>query len=284
MKYGIHVLALEDAFGLEVSIYSLTQQIILAGHEFMIRVAMPSARWSGEAPHPLRIHEAIHRILKLGVDVEPHQLRLGGGELARQEAQAAIRTAAVENLYADGADRVLIMDPDELWRPGAFEHLHSILETGGTEAHYLRLLPVVGSPGYPVDGALDWALVYLARGIPFRYSRGFKKPGEPTEIRWTEDPVDGPKRIIHLTGVRPSIRDVRVKYEGSSHYGEPGYNFDPWLRDVLPHIRPGLTNVSFFQHPTMPNFWPRVREFTCSEWADIPWTIKPYLAEPRSGL
>ena len=276
MIYGVHVMSCGGTFCLPQTVRALKDQIIEAGHKAIIQVSVPEVTWFGESTAGLHRRELIEwcRYQRWHVDKRRPLLSC---HPSRQEAQGAFRQHAIDMLRDRGAERVLIMDPDELWRPGAFRHLEEKIAAGFPEAYYSRPVPVIGVPGLPIADSLDWALVYVSPAARLVYSRSFKRPHEPSTVRWQADELDT-RRMWHLTGTRETLEAVRFKYRQSSHYGEPHYEIQHWLDDVLPHLKPGMTDVSFFSDPAFPrNFWPLVRRFTTDELKEIPKILHEYL-------
>jgi hypothetical protein len=62
----------------------------------------------------------------------------------------------------------IIADSDELWPVGSLAKLTAIVGNYGPAAISLPMLPVVGSPGYPIEGSEDRALASASGGCGFK--------------------------------------------------------------------------------------------------------------------
>jgi hypothetical protein len=125
------------------------------------------------------------------------------------------------------------------------------------------MIPVIGMPAYPVDGATDAALILLAGGQKF------------TSCRGTQGAVALSERLVlHFTGTRATCEAIAEKMRQSGHYGDLDYDFEGWIRDTLPGIRPGMRNAHMFKPYQI---WPSVREFTKRELREIPQRLHPFL-------
>jgi hypothetical protein len=84
--------------------------------------------------------------------------------------------------------------------------------------------------------------------------------------------------IIHFTATRKTMQEIIDKHRTSGHYGDPNYDFEGWIKNVLPNIKAGTKNCHMF----VPwQIWPLARNWTKAEWAEIPESIHPYLAQPK---
>ncbi len=195
----------------------------------------------------------------------------------RPVAHAEERNRAVSALRSR-FDYIIVLDTDELWMPGTLEKITRLAEAniGAVSVHYL---PVVGSPGYPVDGALDELPACLRSDVEFRYARSWRTPGEyPEGFRWARAGAGA----LHFTMVRKTGQKLREKILTSSHYGEQHYHYDRWLHETFPLIKPGMIDVSFYTDPKFRHVWPLVRHFTLVEWESIPECLKTFLGRPSN--
>jgi hypothetical protein len=126
------------------------------------------------------------------------------------------------------------------------------------------MVPVLGLPGYPVDGAKDAAMIYLGPGCKFSQCRSSEG-----------DQHIFPKRnVYHFTATRKTMDEIVQKHRESGHYTDSNYDFEGWIRNTLPNVKPGMKRAHMFR-PW--DTWPLVRDWTPEELAFIPETLKPYL-------
>jgi len=278
VKYAIHVLCIQDDFCLEEGLLEVIRQARESGHEADPFIAIPALYRDGTScvgDEVSRV-EAIAARNKWAVDRIDNSAWVNGG-LPRWKAEAELRNEAVRRVRERGYGRVLIADSDELWTPGCFGAVHALAESGAAQYVYHAFLPVIGLPGYPIEGALDTGLVYIDASLPFLYSRNVRDAeGRHPGVKW----VRTRRQVMHFTMVRKSVEAVARKARRSSHYGETFYDYESWIRDVLPQIRPGMIDASFFNNPKMGQFWPLVRHFSPEEWGSIPAALRPYLGSP----
>jgi hypothetical protein len=278
MAIGIHVHCIQDDFCLEEAVQRVAYQCWEAGREARVLISTPSHYWSGrKAPRVDIDHIAGvaaqngwgHCIIECEriVKIEP-----------AWKAETVIRNIAIKTLRSCGADQILIVDADELWYPDSLKTI--LVAAENHDVVYQSTVPVIGVPGYPVDGARDRGVCYLGPGIKIQYVRAAWMPGEAktTALRWTQVQ----SRYFHFTLVRRTVEELIEKIRGGTHYGEKYYDFDRWISETLPRIQPGARDVSYFSDPQYPNFWPLVRSFTRSEWDSIPKKIHPLLAPPEA--
>ena len=278
MKFGLHVLAIADEFCLEEGVYAIQRQVPDLG----VFVMIPSHHWNGK-PQTDRSDEVRCVARKNGWVIDEIDMMKHFDSGPAHFVEASARNEAIRHIREAGYDRVLLMDTDELWMPGCFNDILWWIEECGTDCIYQNAVPVIGVPGCPVRGALDHGLVYISPSVrELTYVRSAWKPGEkPSQygLTWTRITT----RYMHFTMVRPTLEDVAAKCRTSTHYGEKYYDFEPWIEGVLPNIRPGARNVSFFTDPAYrTNFWPEVGTFTPEEWSAIPDSLKSLLHPPIS--
>lgn len=233
--------------------------------------SVPDEYWSGRPTPPeniAQVQEVAKQVAGLGVNVELllHKVktyRWPGDTRIRVETR--VRNDALSHIKAKGFEHVLIVDGDELWRRGTLEFVRRVINQWHPMAINCLMVPVVGLPGYPIDGATDVAVVYVNSSVPFKECR---------------TPVSDQFRIqmplvIHFTGTRRTMEETIQKHKDSGHYDDPDYDFEGWLKDTLPNIRPGLKNVHMFKKYQI---WPAVRNWLADEIKEIPESVWPYLA------
>jgi hypothetical protein len=232
-------------------------------------ICQPSCYWSGESIAPedsQQVEDLVAKLKAKGMTVH-HQLFHVEPELkkavSRIDAETAIRNQSLSWIRSLGYSNILIVDGDELWMPGTLKVIDSYVHDGH-KVISCGLTPVIGFPGYPVEGALDSATVYVGNGIVFRFCRS----------TYAEPACIPTKLIYHFTGTRKTLEETINKHKRSGHYSDPNYDFEGWLKNVLPNIRPGLKNVHMYKPVQI---WPSIRKWTTDELQQMPKDILKYL-------
>jgi hypothetical protein len=184
------------------------------------------------------------------------------------EAETEIRNYSMDVMKRAGVEHALILDADEIWRRSALQRLDMFLDKGNPKAVCMKSVPIIGFPGYPVGSIGDGLEVYIKTSEKFL-------AGRTPEITAADMNLPG---IFHFTSTRRSMEDTVRKHIQSSHYGDKLYDFDKWVRDVLPTLKPGVKDCHMF---TLWQIWPEVRHFTRQEWVEIPKHLKQYLGKPE---
>ena len=92
------------------------------------------------------------------------------------------------------------------------------------------LIPYLGLPAYPVKTNSDKLLIGIRNDERFRCVRSVCHP---------EFVVTVSARLAHhFTAVRKTYADLVAKMRMSAHYSDSNYDFEDWIRDVLPNIGP----------------------------------------------
>jgi glycosyltransferase involved in cell wall biosynthesis len=181
----------------------------------------------------------------------------------RIDTETRLRNDSLAWIRAAGHQDILIVDGDELWKPGTLELVdHEVSE--GRMAVSTQMVPVVGLPGYPVDQATDVAVVYIGGSCQFKACR----------TPMVQQRVINRMQIIHFTGTRRTMEEIVAKHRTSGHYDDPDYDFEGWLKNILPNIKPGLENVHMYKKFQI---WPRIRDWRPEEIVIIPESLHPYL-------
>ena len=240
--------------------------------------AIPNEYWSGDITSKSAIDEVrqISQELKLAflganvnlnvVDVKPH--RKPG--LRRTQVEASVRNEVLRIIRGHGLNHVLVVDGDELWRRGYVKKLVDLVSRERPRALSLGMIPTIGVPGLPIEGATDSATAYLGPDSWHTECRGVE--GAETLLN--------PRAIIHFTATRKTMDEVIRKHRASGHYDDPSYAFEDWFVKTLPFIKPGMRNVHMF---TPYQIWPLVRDWSLDEWNEIPESIRPYLQAPSQS-
>lgn len=221
------------------------------------------------------IKAAADRLKNLGLTVNTKIYKVANYRFAgdmRVDTETRLRNDSLAWIRAQGFRHILIVDGDELWRPGTLAVVDELVAQGHV-AISSQMVPVVGLPGYPVDQATDVAVVYIGGNCQFKCCR------TPFAVQTV---INRPL-ILHFTGTRRTMEEIVAKHRASGHYDDPDYDFEGWLKNVLPKIHPSYI-------PTWPNgmkgyhmyqkfqIWPRVRHWYPEELAAIPVSLHSYIA------
>lgn len=230
---------------------------------------VPDKYWSGEVINEadrkevLRIIESL-KLLNVTVhtqliDVDSHVVT---GQ-SRIQTETRVRNASVAWIKKLGYKHVLIVDGDELWIPGLFNIVKGYVKQGHKVVS-VRMIPVIGLPGYPVEGATDLAVVYVESSCVFESCRTpfMQQTRVPRPL------------IYHFTGTRKTMEETIVKHRRSGHYDDSDYDFEGWIKNKLPNIAPGMKDAHMY---TPYQIWPNVRAWRQTELDLMPATLRPYL-------
>lgn len=237
---------------------------------------IPNQYWSGQetrADEISQVEECARRLTQnpaLTVhckifDIAKH--RAPGRTRIQVETHA--RNEALEWIRAKGFQHVVVADGDELWRKGLMAQLVQLVNDIKPQCVYTGMVPTIGLPGYPIEGAMDYATIYVGRDTLFNECRS---------TFGTRYELSG-YRIIHFTATRRTMDEIIQKSRDSGHYDDPNYDFEGWIKNILPNIREGMTNVHMYK-PYNP--WKRVRAWSKQEMQEIPSSLHPFLAAPVS--
>ena len=285
-EMALYVQAIQDDFCL----YDVCRRIVDEGKKAGVPVARvylmsPDEWWSGR-PQTRdeydQVLAAAGRLVGEKVQVSVvHQEVAPHRQFCRNRitVETSARNDALDRIYADGFAHVIIADGDELWMRGFYGRLVEAIRTTQAGGVYVGMVPVVGQPGYPVEGAKDRATVYVQR------------PCHLVDCRTVAGPrVDMPApEVIHFTATRHSIEEVIRKHRDSGHGDDPDYQFERWIKEVLPNIKPGFqyrwnpTNIGLHMYIRGQNVWPRCRHWRVEELADLPASVLPYMSPPYSN-
>lgn len=232
--------------------------------------SVPSQYWDARPTPPEDLQEvgAIADRLRadLGVSVnvkifDVDDYRYPGD--TRIDTETRLRNDALEWIRGEGFEHILIVDGDELWTPGTLSRVDALVARGfGVVSS--GMTPVVGLPGYPVDRATDLAVVYIGGKLQFKACR----------TPFVEQKVIREPLVYHFTGTRRTMEEIIAKHRTSGHYDDPDYDFEGWIKNTLPNVRPGLQNVHMYKKFQI---WPVIRSWFPEEKAKIPDSLHPYL-------
>jgi hypothetical protein len=193
---------------------------------------------------------------------------------SRIAVETRVRNDSLAWVRQNGFNQICVVDSDELWQIGSLALIKDIVDKSNPLAISLPMIPVVGFPGYPIQGATDRVISYVGQSCVFRDCR------TPIGQVYNENRVI----VYHFTSTRRTKEETREKHIQSGHFDDPLYDFEEFLNKVLPNIRPGYVHnypngpkgIHFFKNYQI---WPAVRSWSKQEWESIPETIHPYMGK-----
>lgn len=232
---------------------------------------IPDEYWSGKPTPQIdmdQVLEAAKRLEKQGANAFTKifcvsDFRFSGDN--RITVETRVRNDALSWVRQNGFHKICVVDSDELWPTGTLGILKEIVDSSAPLAISLPMIPVLGFPGYPVQGAADRVVSYVGMGCTFRDCR------TPIGAVYYENRAT----VFHFTSTRRTMEETIEKHRQSGHFDDPEYDFENWLRNVLPNVKPGMKNAHMYKRYQI---WPEVRSWKPEELTDIPATIHPYLA------
>jgi hypothetical protein len=243
--------------------------------------SIPDEYWSGR-PTPeedmLAVEIVAEKLRAVGANVHtfrhPVKKYRWAGD-TRLTVETRVRNDALEYIKRSGFEHVLIVDGDELWKRGTLKYVDQILSEWHPTSINCLMVPVVGLPGYPIEGATDVAVIYLNVKMPLKECR--TPFGDQFRLQMPQ--------VIHFTGTRRTMEEVIRKHLDSGHYDDPEYDFDYWLKEVLPNIKPGYRHrfpngqvgIHMFKRYQI---WPAVRHWLPDEMIQMPQALHQYLGLP----
>lgn len=232
---------------------------------------IPDEYWSGK-PTPQeeveQVRDAGERLRKQGANVWTKifsvvDYRFPGD--SRIVVETRVRNDALLWVRQNGFTKICVVDGDELWPKGMLGLIQEVVSTVNPLAISLPMIPVLGFPGYPVHGAADRVISYVGHGCSFRDCR------TPVGQVYYENRAT----VYHFTSTRKTMEETIEKHRQSGHFDDPEYDFEGWLRNTLPNVKPGMKNAHMYRRYQI---WPEVRAWKPEELQEIPATIHPYLA------
>lgn len=232
---------------------------------------IPDEYWSGKITPTGDIQQVIEIAKKLneqGADVWTKifcvaDYRFSGD--TRIVVETRVRNDALSWVRQNGFVKICVVDGDELWPKGTLAIINELVSTANPLAISLPMIPVLGFPGYPVQGATDRVISYVGQGCAFRDCR------TPIGQVYYENRAT----VYHFTSTRKTMEETIEKHRQSGHFDDPEYDFEGWLRNTLPNVKPGMKNAHMYRRYQI---WPEVRAWKSEELADIPASIHQYLA------
>lgn len=188
---------------------------------------------------------------------------------SRIAVETRVRNDSLEWIRGEGIEHICIVDGDELWAVGTLDKIKGLVKKCQPHAINIPMVPVVGLPGYPIDRARDRVVSYVSGKIVLRDCR------TPIGI---QQPLDS-TCVYHFTGTRRTMDEIVDKHRRSGHYDDPSYDFEGWIKNILPNIKPGMKNIHMYKNYQI---WPAIRNWTLKEYMDIPESLHQYLAKPAT--
>lgn len=277
-EYVVYMQVTQDDFCLEEVCVRLVEEGIKT-----FFWAEPDEYWSGEPIEPTCVSPSViaqSLQARLGDRISIHRrsFNVKSYRLAKDsriDVETRLRNDSLAWIREQGYQHIIIVDGDELWMRGTLEQVKKFVEQGHT-AISTRMIPAIGLPSYPVDQATDVAVVYIGSG-------DFKVCRSP-HTRQTIIPIS---RIIHFSGTRRTMEETINKHRRGGHYDDPDYDFETWIREVLPNIHPDWNYVwsngtkGYHMYKKW-QIWPSVRHWRPEELLEIPSSLVPYLGKPRA--
>lgn len=234
--------------------------------------AVPDEYWSGElVPDSERqtLDPIAERLRIEGAAVHVKYFRVKSYRVKEDDTrimvETRLRNASLSWIRSQGHNHILIVDGDELWKPGTLESIKSYV-LRGCAAVSAKMIPVMGTPGYPIEGATDTAIVYIGANCHFRACRTPTiHPDQLPQIC-----------IIHFTSCRKTMEENVAKHRRSGHYDDPDYAFEDWIKNKLPNARPGMRDAHMYVPASI---WKSIRNWRPEELAIIPSTLHRYLGQ-----
>lgn len=237
----------------------------------------PTEYWSGEPVEEEYKHEleaVANQLAELGLRVHRKQFDVKKRQVPgdnRLCVETRVRNDSLRWIRASGFEDILVVDGDELWMKNTLSLIHPHVKAG-VPSLSLRMIPVIGLPGLPVDNAQDVAVAYVGKNVVFRECRS---PMRYQQLPW--------HRIFHFTGTRRTMEETVQKHKRSGHYDDPDYLFEEWINEVLPNIKLGYKHKWSCGHEGLHMFkkyqiWNSLRAWKKSELNDIPQSIHKYLS------
>lgn len=264
-RYAAYIQATKDDICLlEVCKRAMTEGVT---HFFF---CVPDEYWSGNATSKdeiAQVQAIADELSRLGATVDLtiyHVQDYRAEGRPRIQVETFLRNDSLAKIQAAGFQHILIMDGDELWVPGLLKRIDEVVEQSHPASLTCRMVPVVGLPGYPINGAKDTITVYIRADVRFRDCRS----------PWGHSYMLEFYGVIHFTACRRTMAEIIEKHRQSGHYDDPDYDMEGWIKDILPNVRPGMKNVHMFKKWQI---WPEARNWTVEELGYIPPTLHSLL-------
>jgi hypothetical protein len=267
-KYAVYIQATKDDFFLVEICKRLVEE---GAHDFFF--CIPDEYWSGAITPQEHINEvvAVARAVegmgaKANVKIfDVSNYRFPGD--SRIAVETRVRNDTLAWIRRSGFHHILVVDGDELWAKGMLSKVDECVEQAKPGCISCPMVPVVGVPGYPVHMASDRAIVYVGGSTVFRECRS-----PAIEHFMLNNCI-----VVHFTASRKTLQEVIDKHRASGHYDDPEYDFEGWIKNVLPNLKPGYRGAHMYKRYQI---WPLVRNWTRTEMEHIPQAMRPYMGAP----
>ena len=264
-KYAVYIQATKDDFCL----FEVCKRLLDEGAKHFF-FCIPDEYWSG-AITPV---DEINEVKTIAKEVEAaggtvyvrvfkvEEYRFPGD--SRIAVETRLRNDTLSWIRRSGFQHIIVVDGDELWAKGMLAKVDECVRTSKPTCISCPMVPVVGLPGYPIHMATDRAIVYVGGYTVFRECRS-----PATEHFMLNNCI-----VIHFTATRKTMQEIIDKHRASGHYDDQEYDFEGWIKNTLPNLRPGWRGAHMYKRYQI---WPLVRDWTISEMEHIPESIRPYL-------
>ncbi len=267
-RYAVYFQATKDDFCL----FEVCKRLFDEGvRDFFFSI--PSEYWSGRVTPPDEIAQVVSiagQLNALGATAQHKVFKVenfrfeGDNRLA---VETRVRNDSLNWIRKQGFQHILVVDGDELFPYGLLKMIQDCVRDFQPSSISVPMVPVVGLPGFPVDKATDRALAYISGSASFFCCR---TPATPAQY------LNG-LPIFHFTATRRTMDEIILKHRESGHYDDPDYDFEGWIKNTLPNIKPGLENIHMYRNFQI---WPSIRNWKRGEYEQIPASLKPFLAQP----
>lgn len=267
-KYAVYIQATKDDFCLlEVCMRMIEE----GAKDFFF--CIPDEYWSGEkTPESdiIQVQKIAEQVAAAGGRTNVKLFKVAEYRFpgdSRIAVETRVRNDTLAWIRRSGFKHILVVDGDELWVRGMLAKVDECVEQSKPNCISCPMVPVVGLPGYPIHRATDRAIVYVGGATVFRECRS-----PAVEHFMLNNCI-----VVHFTATRKTMQEIIDKHRNSGHYDDPEYDFEGWIKNVLPNLKPGWQGAHMYKRYQI---WPLVRDWTLSEMEHIPESIRKYLGEP----
>jgi hypothetical protein len=267
-KYAVYIQATKDDFCL----FEVCKRLIEEGaHTFFF--CIPDEYWSGAVTPQTDVEQVLaiaDQVVKAGGIVHTKIFKVSNYRFpgdSRIAVETRVRNDTLSWIRRTGFQHILVVDGDELWTRGMLAKVDECVDSVKPGCISCPMIPVVGVPGYPIHIASDRAIVYVGGSTVFRECRS-----PAIEHYMLNNCI-----VIHFTATRRTLQEVIDKHRNSGHYDDKEYDFEGWITNVLPNLKPGYRNAHMYKRYQI---WPLVRNWSMEEWPHIPVSLHQYLGAP----
>lgn len=267
-KYAVYIQATKDDFCL----YEVCERMIEEGAKHFF-FCIPDEYWSGKpTPQPEidEVQAIAKRVEAIGGKIYVRVFKVADYRFpgdSRIAVETRVRNDTLAWIRRSGFRHILVVDGDELWVRGMLAKVDECVEQSKPGCISCPMVPVVGLPGYPIHMATDRAIVYVGGATVFRECRS-----PAIEHFMLNNCI-----VVHFTATRKTMQEIIDKHRASGHYDDTEYDFEGWIKNTLPNLKPGWRGAHMYKRYQI---WPLVRNWTTSEMAHIPDSIRQYLGQP----